>query len=241
MKLGDYEIPDVRLTPITVDTLEEIYKVKKRGKIQSKDLAIFLGFKYGTEPHFYKKIRALIGFGLMNGKGIFQISELGESLLHPRNEDERKSALTNSVLNIPLWKEIYEKHGEKPREDNFWAVIMDITKTDPDTAKKNALKILGWYIADIQHVSNSFISQDETSTSSTETLRSSSTKDNQMSQQMVSPDMQVIPFDKCKVIVPKGDLSKEWEILKSYMEIKLKNYKYEESKPDVETTEESQD
>lgn len=230
MKIGTYDIPDIRLFPTSVDTLSEIYKVKKREKIPSKDLAILLGFKYGTEPHYYRKIHALQAYGLLDGKGIFQISELGEKILHPRDGHEQAVATTKSVLNVPLWKEIYKKQGKKPRDDNFWAVLVDITKADPATSKSNAVKILGWYEADIGHISDNLVDQEISSTTpSTETLRSSNTQDNQMSQQMESSsNMQTISFDKYKVSLPKGDLVKEWEKLKKYMEIKLEDYKSEQ-------------
>ena len=229
MKIGDFEIPDVRLIPTSVDTLGDIYKVKKRDRIQSKDLAIFLGFKYGTEPHFYRKIHSLTDYGLMEGKGIFQISELGEKLLHPRDEHEKVVALTNAVLNVPLWKEIYQKHGKKPRDDNFWAVLVDITKIDPESAKNNATKILGWYLTDIAHVSDDIASSSETPTSSTESLRSSNTKDNRMSQQMVPSAKQVsdhieeIPFgDDITIRLPKKNIEKAWEFAQEYMKVYLK-------------------
>lgn len=230
MKLGDFEIPEIRLFPTTVDTLEQIYKVKKREKIQSKDLAIFLGFKYGTEPHYYRKIRALTVFGLIDGKGIFQISELGEKLLHPRDTDEKKLVITKAVLNVPLWNEIYQKHGKKPREDNFWAVLMDITKIDPDTAKSYATKVLGWYMADITHVSDSFVSHGETA-SITQPLRSSSTEDQPMSQQQIQETVlenkEKIPFGKSYIVLPKDDLKKEWGKFQKFMKIYLDDYKEE--------------
>lgn len=180
MKIGDYEIPEVRLIPTSVQTLEEIYKVKKKDRIQSKDLAILLGYKYGTEPHFYRKIRSLVEYGLLSGKGIFQISELGEKLLHPRDDQEKALAITNAVLNVPLWKEIYQKHGKKPRDDNFWAVIVDIAKVDPETAKNNATKILGWYLADIGHISENLVGYVDSAMSTTESLRSSTSQSKQM-------------------------------------------------------------
>ena len=34
--------------------------------------------------------------------------------------------------------------------------------------------------------------------------------------------MEKISFDKYEVILPKGDLSKEWETLKKYMDISLR-------------------
>lgn len=188
MKLGAYDIPEQRLIPTVLTTLEEIYKVKKREKIQSKDLAILLGFKYGTEPHYYRKIHSLQEYGLMDGKGIFQISELGEKILHPRDEQEKALVLTKSVLNVPLWKEIYQKHGKKPRDDNFWAVLVDITKVDPATAKSNGGKILGWYEADIGHISDNLVGQEISPQSPTESLRSSNTQSNTMSQQLVPQD-----------------------------------------------------
>ena len=40
--------------------------------------------------------------------------------------------------------------------------------------------------------------------------------------------METISFDKYEVTLPKGDLSKEWNKLKKYMDIKLEDYKYEE-------------
>lgn len=185
MKLGTYDIPDQRLIPTVFNTLEEISKVKRRERIKSKDLAIFLGFKHGTEPHYYRKLHSLLQYGLLEGKGIFQISELGEKILHPRSEQDKAIALTKSVLGVPLWNEIYQKHGKKPREDNFWAVLLDIAKVDPETAKSNATKILGWYLADIGHVSDEFSEFKEILDSSTETLRDNPTQDRHMSQQMV--------------------------------------------------------
>lgn len=127
----------------------------------------------------------------MDGKGVFQISELGEKVLHPRNDNEKAQALTNAVLNVPLWKEIYQKHGKKPRDDNFWAVLVDITKIDPETAKNNATKILGWFVADIGHVSDDLIGQKiEASNDNIETKGLSSNEPNtrSMAQQLVPQD-----------------------------------------------------
>jgi hypothetical protein len=70
-----------------------------------------------------------------------------------------------------------------------------------------------------------------------ESLRSSSTHDISVSQQIMQPintsnDVQIIRFDKYQVVLPKGNLIKEWETLQEYMKVKLKNYKYEEPNAD---------
>ena len=46
--------------------------------------------------------------------------------------------------------------------------------------------------------------------------------------------METISFDKYEVTLPKGDLSKEWNKLKKYMDIKLEDYKYEEPVKELE-------
>ncbi len=54
--------------------------------------------------------------------------------------------------------------------------------------------------------------------------------------------METIAFDKYQIVLPKGDLQKEWDKLKKYMDIKLEDYKYEEpqsSLGEIESIEES--
>ena len=53
--------------------------------------------------------------------------------------------------------------------------------------------------------------------------------------------MQTITFDEYEVSLPKGDLKEEWEILKSYMDIKLKNYKSDDIKSADEIVEEEKE
>lgn len=233
MKIGSYDVPDIRLMPTTVTTLEEIYKIKKRARVPAKDLAILLGYKWGTEPHFYRKIHSLLEFGLIEGKGSYEVSEWGEKILHPRSDQEKALATTRAVLNVPLWKAIYEKHGKKPREDNFWAVLVDVTKVDPDTAKTSASKILRWYAEDIAHVSESSLpiqlevvgEHTLTPTDETKTLSSKEGYTKPMSQQLASPDQEKLEFGGAVLLLPKKDIKKEWEKLQKYMIIYLEDYK----------------
>lgn len=229
MRIGNFEIPELRLIPTAVAILEDIYKIKKRERIQSKDLAILLGHKYGTETHFYRKVRTLEEYGLLEGKGSFQITELGERLLHPRDEIEKQSARTKSVLNVPLWKEVYDKQGKSPRDDNFWAVLVDITKTDPDTAKGLSSRILKWYQEDIAHISAELINTDKNIEQGTQTqdLRSITTKDNLgMSQSLLPPiteGMEKFLLGKSTIVLPKENMKKEWSKIKKMIDIYMED------------------
>ena len=49
-----------------------------------------------------------------------------------------------------------------------------------------------------------------------------------------SADVEILSFDKYQIALPKGDLKKEWEKLKKYMDIKLEDYKYEEPVKELE-------
>ncbi len=65
--------------------------------------------------------------------------------------------------------------------------------------------------------------------STSKSIRSSSSQTKSMSQQLVpSNDVEVLSFDKYQVALPKGNLKKEWEKLKKYMDIKLEDYEYGE-------------
>ncbi len=180
---------------------------------------------------------------MVEGSGTYQISELGEQILHPKTDREKDIVKTKAILNVSLWNEIYSKHGKTPRENNFWAVLNDITKIEPDKAKEIGSKIYNRYLEDIEHISDDLVEVKENSDQQTETIRSSSIQDNQMSQQIESSklnnssDIEILSFDRFQVVLPKGDLKKEWGKLKKYMDIKLEDYKYEEIKSELEKVE----
>lgn len=231
MKLGDYYIPEIRLMPNAVDLLDEIYKVKKCKRVLSKDLAIQLGFKYGTEGHFYRKLKTLTSYGLLEGSGSYQVSKLGESLLHPKTDQIKEIAKTKAVLNVRLWQLIKDKVGTNPKVDNFWSVLVDITKVDPITAKKEQSKILKWYTSDMELITDSLIGIELDGDNSNEDFSKKQDVGSNLSSSKkleVDEDIETISFDRYTIMLPKGDLSKEWVKLKKYMDIKLEGYKYEE-------------
>lgn len=165
MKIGSFEVPELRLIPIGIEILEEIYKIKHKERVNSKDIAILLGYKYGTEPQFYRKLKTLIAYGLLEGQGSYQVSNLGETTLYPKSDEQREFTRTKAVMNVKLWEEIYKKHGITPRQDNFWAVLNDITKISPDKAKSIHGKIYKWYTDDMAYVVKSLVDKEEFDTS----------------------------------------------------------------------------
>lgn len=236
MQIGSYDAPEIRLVPETLEILKKIQESYQDDSIQSKDLAILLGYKYGTESQFYRKIRSLQQYGLLEGKGTFRITELGKSILIPIDDDEQKELRTKAILNVPIWNELYKKYGKSIENENFWVKLMNVTGVERDVAKNAAGKILKWYLEDSGQISEEHVHSKSRSDEKSKTLRSSNAPNNTLSQQMENPklsnsdNIEVLSFDKYQIALPKGDLKKEWEKLKKYMDIKLEDYKYEEPK-----------
>ena len=228
MKVNSFEVPELRMVPTALEILEEIYKVKHKERVGSKDMAIIWGYKYGTESYFYRKLKALQSYGLVEGQGNYQVSELGEQILYPKTDDVRGFSRTKAIMNVKLWKEIWRKHGKTPRQSNFWTVLNDIAKIPPDKAKSLQDKIYKWYIEDMAHVVDRFIEQESLESGQGKDLRSTNTNEEQM-QQLVPPQIsnqtnESIQFGKVSLSLPKKDLKNQWKKLQKYMEIYLEDY-----------------
>lgn len=234
MQIGNYKVPEYRLETILNTTLKKIYNTVKTDTIQSKDLSKLLGYKYGTEQSLFKKINSMVAYGILDGRGIYSVTEFGENMLFPESKEIEQRLKTKAFFNVELWKKLYEKYGKDVPKDGLWVQLKNITEIDPASAKKLENRIYSWYSEDVilvddQYVQNPQIESNNDQSESTTTLTSSSVQNIPMSRQRTqSNDRQTIYFDKYEISLPKGDLVKEWEKLKKYMEVKLEDYKYEE-------------
>ncbi len=236
MQLGSYEIPERRLVPNSISDLKLIYENNKTGEIKSSDISTLFGYKHPTATPFYHRLNSLVSFGLLEGRGKFRITSLGKDLLFPENDEHDKVSKTNAIFHVPLWKTLYAKYKKNLPSENLWVQLKNITGVQPDESQKAESEIRKWYNEDIAHVSEEPLGLG----SQSKGLSSTTTQSNQMSQQMAQlNDVQVISFDKYQVSLPKGDLTKEWEKLKKYMEVKLEDYEYQEQEAGLEQPESS--
>ena len=166
----------------------------------------------------------MTAYGLLEGRNNYRVSELGKAIAYPEGDVHQEESRTKAILNISLWNELYKKYKKLPPKENFWIQIKNITGMEPKKAQDIQSAILKWYLEDITHVQDNLSLIKENDDQTPETIRSGLSDNNSR----VRTGVETISFDKYEVTLPKGDLAKEWNILKSYMEIKLKNYKYEE-------------
>lgn len=153
MKLGECWVPEISYDEC-LTVLKTIYDTRQRSPTMAKDVAIMLGYRYGSEAHFYRKIKALQLYGLIENQGGHRVTDLGEKILNLKNAVEKNAALKKSILNIPLWNDILETYGKNPRKDNFWANLMNMTKATSDQCKKISDRIYVKYITDMNRFSN---------------------------------------------------------------------------------------
>lgn len=235
MKIGNFLVPEIRLEELLVSTLSKIYGMSKTDPIPSKILSDSLGYKYGTEPTFFKKINSMIAYGILEGRGVYNITKLGVELLYPESSEMEKRLKTKSILNVGLWKALFEKHGKNPPKDGLWVSIKNIADVEPVTAKEYENRIYSWYMQDIALVSEEYLDQkpilyeeSKTTTSKEPQTLSSTTSKNDM---MMSQSVIEVPSKSLgRFILPNigyVDVTDEdtLEIAKSYLKVLEKKIK----------------
>ena len=99
---------------------------------------------------FHSKLRDMRIYGLLESRGI-KATSLAEKMSYG-TEDEKRTAINKSILNVPLWKELYSRFGAKLPSDNFWVQLQRITDIDPLEAQKQSDFIKKAYLEDISHI-----------------------------------------------------------------------------------------
>ena len=89
-------------------------------------------------------------YGLLEPRAI-KVTSLAEKLTYG-TEEEKQEATTKTVLNIPLWKELYSRFGVELPDSNFWVQLQRITGLDSLEAQKYADSVIKAYLDDISHI-----------------------------------------------------------------------------------------
>ena len=236
MKVGSYEIPDSRLVPSAIADAKKIYDVIKTGQIKTSEIGKVFGYKNYATGVFYRRLNSMVGYGLIKkiSSTSYQITDLGTGLCYP--DPAKEQVLKNrAVLNVELWSKLLEKCGKDLPSNNFWIQLQNIAKMEPQEAQKMESQIKKWYVDDIALVTLDPLGHpiiDDGTNNSNPPEQKPDGKDLRLGSPQIKPevdeDMETISFDRYQVSLPKGDLKKEWNKLKKYMDIKLEDYEYKE-------------
>jgi hypothetical protein len=152
MRVGNYTIPDVRLFPALVDATKVIYDTYPNEEVSDMTaLAQLLGHKTEKSGTFLAKMTFLRAYGLIEGRGTVRVSEIGKKITYGTDE-EKSDAIKKAVLNIPLWKELFERFLVNLPTDNFWAHLGKIAILEPPEAQRIAEQVRKAYLEDIRYI-----------------------------------------------------------------------------------------
>lgn len=148
MKVGSYSIPDIRLFPKVHDWIRELYEAYRLEEMTNEDTAAQLcGHKSANSGAWgYKKADFRL-YGLMEARKL-QLTPLAQAISYG-TEEGKKNAAVKAILNVPLWKELYNRFGSDLPESNFWVQLQKITGLDPLDAQKFADGVRKAYLGDI--------------------------------------------------------------------------------------------
>jgi hypothetical protein len=234
LKIGNYEIPDIRLSEAIQDVKKIFDKVKNTQDLTHySDIAVMLDYKSKIGGAFYRRLNSLTLFGLLEGRAKYRITDLGENLSYPINDEQKSELSSKAFLNVPLWNKLYSKHG-KQLGDNVWFDIKNITGISAPESQAIEKDIRKWYLDDVVFVvekantkngEQSASSLDE-KTKSNESARPEDLQKNIHGTLKVNDTvLEKIPFGKDIIIyLPKGNIVKSWEKAQRYMNLYLEDY-----------------
>jgi len=155
MRVGNYTIPDLRLSPILIEATRKIYETYQNQEVSdTKTLALLLDHKSEKSGAFLAKMTFLRAYGLIEGRGAVKVSQIGKDITFGTDE-EKAEAMKKAILSIPLWNELYAKFGANLPSENFWAQLRQIAMIEAPEAQKVADVVIKTYLEDIRYLPRS--------------------------------------------------------------------------------------
>jgi hypothetical protein len=240
LKIGNYEIPDIRLSEAIQDVKKIFDKVKNTQDLTHySDIAVMLDYKSKIGGAFYRRLNSLTLFGLLEGRAKYRVTELGENISYPINENQKAELSSKAFLNVPLWNKLYSKHG-KQLSDNVWFDVKNITGISAPESQSVEKDVRKWYLDDVAFMTEKLnVKNGEQNIQAVEEIANvnmyddNNTNSNKGDLKIDYQDklnnneiaLEKIPFGKDIIIyLPKGNIFKSWEKAQRYMKLYLEDY-----------------
>ncbi len=212
MKVGKYDIPDMRLYPLLVEATKKIYeKFKSDEATNQLTVAQMLGHK-SVSGGFLTKLASMRAYGLIEKRGL-KVTDIGKRLTYGAGEEERNEALKEAILSIPLWKEFFSKWGVNPPSTDFWVDLGKITGMEAPDAQNVEKIVRNAYLDDIR-----YLKPETTSEKGDNKLES----DNINKNEAKPVALEELKFgEKLRIWLPKENVQEEWKKAKRIIDIYL--------------------
>lgn len=219
MQLGTEEIPEIRLKPDCQELIKKIYDEVKSGEIGTENLSRLLGYARPQSGGFYPKVKSLISYGLLHGRGKYSVTELGKKLAYPPPDEKTRLLLVREALfNVPLWIKIYNKH-KRNLTDDFWYTLQEFTNAEQKDINDNEKDVRKWYLQDMLSIPEEVAEFEQDSN----TFSSDANNNTQMSQKPVETMQEGLVdygYGKYKVFLPEdeSEAKQVWEKIKKMVD-----------------------
>jgi hypothetical protein len=152
VKIGKYDIPDMRLYPTLVEAAKKLYETFELNEATDElTVAKLLGHETNKSGAFLHKISHMRAYGLLEKRGL-KVTPVVKRLTYDPDEEERNKALKEILLSIPLWQELYGKFGKSLPSSNFWVELTKIAGLEAPTAQKAQETVRNAYLDDFQYL-----------------------------------------------------------------------------------------
>lgn len=151
-RIGDYSFPSIRIDR-AIQILQRISDQPYRGEISQSGLAQELKMSERGGA-FGNLVGSLRDYGLVSGKGTLQVTELGKRIVTGSAEESTRSKAL-AFLNVPLFKEIYNRiRADVPEEGKFSVLLGEITHEDRLRLRDKAGLVRAFYIEAVKYLSS---------------------------------------------------------------------------------------
>lgn len=156
-KIGNYEYPDhdIEEAADIVETIDE-YDITKHDLLAEK-----LGHSSAEGGAFRNKVTSLKRYGLLTGRGEIALTDRGEKVATPYDDQEERTALGSAVESINLFRRLYDRLDGEPPDDDLWYHLVELTDVDRSEAKEKAPRIQRLYSAGHPYLREVKESEDE--------------------------------------------------------------------------------
>ena len=141
MEIGNFSVPNnPNRLPRLIEHAKKIYDTYHADNIvnakKSDALAQLFGYKSSNNGAYWSELAALKAYGLLEGRSDLRITELAKQVTYGTG-DQKPQAILRAFMNIPLWKQLYERYRLQLPSQEFWAKLQHITGCEAPVAKSN--------------------------------------------------------------------------------------------------------
>ena len=154
-KINNSDYPELSFTE-AVRMLKQFHE-KLSGKASSFS-SLANAFDSSEKSGWFKvKVGDLRKYGLIEGRGEFKISDIGQDILFYNKKEEQQEAIKKVLNNIDLFKSIYERVGKDVQDiSTFKAILGDITHAEKSVIQNKAEQIRNIYIDLVSNIDDGF-------------------------------------------------------------------------------------